>query len=218
MTPDGSDLVALLQEARRRVPDDQRIWCSASDTFESRLQQRSGMLLGGAYSPHFLRDASEARWEIPWLVRLRHCRVAICDNNAARQPLATWLPLMEAIVAAGEGLLVVTENIDSELLSTFVVNAWKGTLPVCVVRPLRRRTGSSGARLSSPPPTPDQLIRVDEVWVRRTATVLFPKVGEPLASAPALEDIVVIETGGENHEDQYDRLRYLMRELQPPGT
>jgi hypothetical protein len=34
------------------------------------------------------------------------------------------------------------------------------------------------------------------------------------ASAGALKDFVVIETGGENHEDQHDRLRFLMRELQ----
>jgi hypothetical protein len=215
MSPDGSDLVGLLHEARRRAPEDRRIWCTASDTFESRLQQRRGILLGGAFSPHFLRDATEARWETPWQVRLRHCRIAVCDNNAATQPLATWLPLLEATAGAGEALLVVTESIDSELLITMAVNAWKSTLPVCVVRPIRDRSASSGTRLSTPPATQDQLMRVDEVWVRRTATVLFPKSGELLASAPAMEEIVVIETGGENHENQIDRLRYLMRELQP---
>jgi hypothetical protein len=207
------DLVGLVSNARRMVPDDRRIWCLASDTFDSRLQQRRGILLGGAYSPHFLRDSTEMRWEVPWTVRLRHCRVAICDK-AADKPFATWLPLLEAIAGAGESLLVVTETIDSELLSTLVVNAFKGTLPVCVVRPA---SGSApGARLSTPPATADQLLRIDEVWVRRTATVLFPKAGEPLASSPAVEDFVFIETGGENHEDQHDRLRLLMHELQRP--
>src|SRR6476620_8299194 len=106
------DLLALVDGARRQVADDRYIWCSASDTFDSRLLQRRGILLGGAYSPHFLRDASETRWEVPWTVRLRHCRVAICDQ-AAQQSVPIWLPLMEEIVRAGESLLVVTESIDA---------------------------------------------------------------------------------------------------------
>jgi hypothetical protein len=207
------DLLALLSHARSLVPDDRRIWCSTSDTFDSRLQQRRGILLGGAFSPHFLRDATALGWEVPWLVRLRHCRVAICDR-AAEQTVAAWLPLMEAIAGAGEALLVVTETIDPELLSTLAVNAFKGTLRVCVARPASG--AASGARLSAPPKAPDQLMRIDDVLVRRTATVLFPATGEPLANSSALENIVVVETGGENHEDQRDRMRFLMQELQRP--
>jgi hypothetical protein len=105
-------------------------------TFESRITQRRGLLLGGALSPHFLRDTTAMWFDIPWTVRLRHCRVLICDK-AAHEPVTAWLPLMESVAGTGEALLVVTETIGSELLSTFVVNAFKGTLPVCVVHPLR---------------------------------------------------------------------------------
>ncbi len=210
-----SDLLTLISEARRLVPDDRHIWCCASETFDSRLIQRRGVLLGGALSPHFLRDSTAMSWDIPWAVRLRHCRVVVCDK-AAHEPLAAWLPLMESVAGAGEALLVVTEAIGSELLSTFVVNAFKGTLPVCVVHPARDRSGSPapGTKFATPPTAPDQLLRVDEVWIRRTATACFPDAGDPLSSAAALQNFAVIETGGENHEDQYDRLRFLMRELQ----
>ena len=212
------DLVALVAEARRLVPDDRYIWCSASETFDSQLTQRRGLLLGGALSPHFLRDATAMWWEIPWAVRLRHCRVLVC-SKAAHEPLAAWLPLMEKVAGAGEALLVVTETIGSELLSTFVVNAFKGTLPVCVVRPGGDSSGNPvpGTRFATPPASPDELLRIDEVWIRRTASVCFPALGDPLASAAALQSFAVIETGGENHEDQYDRLRFLMRELQQTG-
>jgi hypothetical protein len=54
------------------------------------------------------------------------------------------------------------------------------------------------------------------VWVRRTGTACFPASSDPLSSAAALEDFAIIETGGENHDDQYDRLRFLMHELQQP--
>ncbi len=52
------------------------------------------------------------------------------------------------------------------------------------------------------------------MWIRRTATACFPDAGDPLSSAAALQNLAIIETGGENHEDQYARLRFLMRELQ----
>jgi hypothetical protein len=210
-----SDLLPLIAEARRLVPDDRHIWCSASETFGSRLTQRRGLLLGGALSPHFLRDSAAMCWDTPWTVRLRHCRVVVCDK-AAHQPLAAWLPLMESVARAGESLLVVTETIDSELLATFIVNAFKGTLPVCAVYPVRGRSGNPapGTQFSTPPAGVDQLLRIDDVWIRRTATVCFPTAGDPLSSAGALQDFGVIETGGENHEDQFDRLRFLMRELQ----
>ncbi len=208
-----SDLLPLLAEARRLVPDDRHIWCSASDTFDSRLIKRRGLLLGGALSPHFLRDSTATNWDTPWTVRLRHCRVVVCDK-AAHEPVAAWLPLMESAVAAGESLLVVTETIDSELLATFTVNALKGTLRVCVVQPRRSGNPAAGAQFAKPPTGLDQLLCIDDVWVRRTATACFPLAGDPLSSAAALQDFVVIETGGENHEDQHDRLRFLMRELQ----
>ncbi|MBA2270450.1 MAG: hypothetical protein H0W20_07625 [Chthoniobacterales bacterium] len=215
MNDHPADLLALVSEARRLVADDRHIWFSSSETFRSRLVQRRGLLLGGAYSPQFLRDTTAMSWDVPWMVRLRHCRVVVC-GQAAQEPLAAWLPLMEAVVASGESLLVVADVVSSELLNTFIVNAFKGSLRVCVVHSGRDHGGSAapGAQFATPPATPEQLLRIDDVWVRRTATVCFPAKEEPLASAAALQNFAIIETAGENHEDQCDRLRFLMRELQ----
>jgi hypothetical protein len=157
-------------------------------------------------------------WDIPWVVRLRHCRMVICDEEAAHAPVTEWLPLMESVAGAGEALLVVTETIGSELLSTFVVNATKGTLPVCVVRPGRDRS-ASGRSVTQPASlraAREELLRIDEVWIRRTATGCFPNATDSLSSAGVLQNFAIIETGGENHDDQFDRLRFLVRELQRP--
>jgi hypothetical protein len=216
-----ADLLSLISQARKLVPDERHIWCTASDTFDSRVVQRRGVLLGGAISPLFLRDTGEM-WSsgTPWTVRLRHSRVVLCDNNAAREPVASWIPLMEATVAAGESLLVVTEMIDSELLHTLVVNALKATLPVCVVHPPKARGGLApgmewiGRAHSSPPREQTRLPRIGEAWVRRTATALFPSVTETAVPESVQKNFAVIETGGEHHEDQQARLRFLMRELQ----
>lgn len=217
-----ADLVALLAQARKAVTDDRRIWCSAADSFESRIVQRQAMILGGAISPHFLRDTSGMMSDTPWSVRLRYCRIAVCDQ-AAHEPLSAWLTLLESIASAGESLLLVTDTIGTELLHTLVVNVLKSTLPVCVVRPIRNRFGGGlasgmetfGRPYATPPQQSDRLPRIGEVCVRRTATALFSHPGESSMPASATENIAIIETGGEHHDDQQSRLRFLMRELQP---
>jgi len=214
-----SDLVARVAKARQIVPDDRYIWCRAADTFDTALVQRHGLLLGGAFSPHFLRDSTAVGCDTPWAVQLRRCRVLTC-NHLAKQPIGSWLPLMEKVAAEGESLLVVTDSIGSELLNTFVVNAIRGTLPVCVVHPAGDRSGrtTTRAQFAAPWISPEQLPRVEEVWIRRTASVCFPSAGEPLSSSAAIQTFAIIETGGENHEDQSARLRFLMQELQQPGN
>jgi hypothetical protein len=46
-----------------------------------------------------------------------------------------------------------------------------------------------------------------------TATACFPQADDALSSAGVLENFAIIETGGDNHEDQSERLRCLMRQL-----
>lgn len=116
----------------------------------------------------------------------------------------------------GESLLVVTDTIGTELLHTFAVNALRATLPVCVVRPMQNLTGGFGASGSAdkPPVQHDRLPRMSEAWIRRTATALFPAAGEIAVPDSTLQNFVLIETGGENHDGQQARLRFLMHELQ----
>jgi hypothetical protein len=217
-----SDLPTLIAQARRLVADDRYIWCCASDTFESTIITRRGLLLGGALSPHFLRDHGAMWSDIPWTVRLQRCRVAVC-NEAAHEPLTEWLPALEGVAKAGESILVITETMSAEMLRTFAVNLLKGTLAVCAAKPARTRYGhlepgieSFGTPAATAPAQHDRLPMVAEAWVRRSAAVLFPALTDILSSlSPSpLKDFAIIETGGENHEDQYERLRCLMRELQ----
>jgi hypothetical protein len=216
----AADLLTLIAQARRQVADDRYIWCSAADGFESQIKQRRGLLLGGALSPHFLREAGVMWSEIPWTVRLLRCRVAVCTDAAVQEPLAEWLPLLEGAAKAGETVLVVTETMGSEMLMTLVVNLLKGTLGVCAARPARTRYGhpepgieSLGKPATTPPQNHERLPLVAEAWIRRSAAALFPGAADGMPSS-ALQDFAMIETGGENHEDQYDRLKFLMGELQ----
>ncbi|HET9532101.1 MAG TPA: hypothetical protein VFQ92_17205 [Blastocatellia bacterium] len=66
----------------------------------------------------------------------------------------------------------------------------------------------------APPKQAELLPRAIEGWVRRTSTVLFPAADSLWSSVTT--DIAVISVGGEDHEDQQDRLRFLVRRMQQP--
>ncbi len=219
-TMNHPDLAALLNEARRAKPDDRAIWCVPAAGFETRLNHRRGLVLGGAHGPQYLRDAGPPDYAVPWQIWAVRARVIHCDG-AAEKPFTAWLPLMEAIAAAGESLIVVTGSIERQLLQTLLVNFLKSTLCACVIGPGKDRYGSAlpgveglGRAFSSPPHTPAELPLVAEAWIRRTASVLLPAAGESWPSAASLQDLTIIETGGDHAEDQRDRLRFLMTELQ----
>lgn len=211
------DLLDTLAEARAGVPDSRFVWCMAAEGFETTLSRRRGLILGGAWSPHFLRDGREVWWDVPWTVRLWTPRIVTVEKAVA--PLPQWIPLMEAVVAAGESLLVVTREISTELLQTVIVNSLKKTLSCCAVRAAENLPGYGmpGGGLpwdfaDAPPKSPGRLPQAAEAWVRRTATVLFPATADDWRFSAS--DVAVISVGGEDHEDQQDRLRFLVKAIQ----
>ncbi|HSE97302.1 MAG TPA: hypothetical protein VLD57_03460 [Blastocatellia bacterium] len=219
MSEDYDDLLSVLAEARRSVGDSRLIWCVSADNFETTVSHRRGLILGGAWSPRFLRDRTAFGWDVPWTVYLYAPSILIIDKAVA--PFAEWIPLMEAQAQARESLLLVTREVSTELLRTFIVNYLKETLACCVIRYDESLHGwgvpapnGPWEYRGSPPSQADLLPRAAEGWVRRTSTVLFPSAESQWQSVTT--DIAVISVGGENHEDQQDRLRFLMKEIQEP--
>jgi hypothetical protein len=216
MSTEYSDLLYILADVRRDVADSRLIWCTTADGFETTVSSRRGLMLGGAWSPHFLRDGGSALWGVPWTVNLRASTIVTIEN--AITPLSEWLPLMESVAQAGTSLLVVTRDVSTELLHTFIVNALKETLSCCVVHladdltewgvPVTR---TPWGVLGTPPKNTHGLPQAAEAWIRRTATVLFPS---PDSEWLPSQDITIISVGGRNHDDQHDRLRFLVEEIQ----
>ena len=216
MSKDYSDLLYVLAGVTRNVGDSRLIWCTTADGYETTVSSRRGLILGGAWSPHFLRDREAALWDVPWTVHLRAPVIATVEK--AVMPLSEWLPLMEAVVQAGTSLLLITKDVSTELLQTFIVNALKETLSCCVVQMVQDVAGWSvpvtsmpWGVLEGPPKKPDRLPHAAEAWIRRTATVLFPA---PDSDWLPSQDITIISVGGKSHEDQYDRLRFLVETIQ----
>ncbi len=204
------DLLATLQQVRASVPDDRHIWAALADGFETVAVRRRGLLLGGAHSPSFLRDRPSSA-DVPWTVTLRNVRVLPCAPGALTDWRA-WLPVLEAAAQARESLLFVSTQIDPEFLTTLVVNLLQNTLTACVAHPL---TGSAAGRaLNAPPAQLGEWPLFDQARVRRSASVLLPAEAAA-ASTPHLTDVAEIRVGGRNFDDQMDRLRFLMNELEP---
>ncbi len=204
------DLFATLQQVRASVPDDRHIWPSLGDRFETVVVRRHGLLLGGAHSPLFLRDRP-ASADVPWTVTLRNVRVLPCEPSALAD-FRVWLPVLEAAAQARESLLFVTTTIDPEFLHTLVVNLMQNTLSACVAQPLVGR--AAGRALSAPPAQLGEWPLFSEARVRRSASVLYPSDAES-DPTPHLTDVAEIRVGGRNFEDQMDRLRFLLNELEP---
>lgn len=216
MSGEYNDLLNILAEVRSRVADSRFIWCVAADGFKTTVSHRRGLILGGAWSPHFLRDRGTFWWDTPWTVHLR--MPTIVEIERAVTPISDWIPLMETIAQAGESLLLITSEVSPELLHTFIVNSSKETLACCVVRiakdlPGWKRPADKPWRIAETPPrTAGLLAKAAEAWIRRNATVLFPSQDSEWDSV--VNDITVISVGGKNQDDQHDRLRFLVETIQ----
>ena len=94
---------------------------------ESSLEITAGLQFPGGYlSPYFVNRPEEMR------VELRNCWVLVHDRPMTS--LSELLPALELSATFERPLLLVTEELDGDALSTLVVNRLKGSLEVCAVR------------------------------------------------------------------------------------
>jgi hypothetical protein len=203
MPTEYSDLRELLDKTLETVPDSRSVWCTASYHFETTVARRPGLLLGGAWAPQLLGEASDL-WPVPWTMTLQQPRVLAIERVMA--PFWKWLPLLEGAAKAEESLMVAAEEIGDDFLRTLVANLERRTIKASAVRSSAGVSASLGRAGADPPSDHRALPRVKEAWIRRGASVVFPWNDADWPDAP---QIAVVEVGGEDGEDQRARLRFL---------
>jgi hypothetical protein len=203
MPTEYSDLRELLDETLKTVPDSRSVWCTASVRFETTVARRRGLLLGGAWSPQLLGEASDL-WPVPWTMTLQQPRVLAIERVTA--PFWKWLPLLEGAAKAEESLLVAAEEIGDDFLRTLVANLERRTIKASAVRASHGVSSPLGQAAANPPNDHRALPRVKEAWIRKGASVVFPWNGDDWPDTP---EIAIVEVGGEDSEDQRARLRFL---------
>jgi chaperonin GroEL len=186
-TADGEHIAAAME----KVGAEGVITLEESKTTETQLEVVEGLQFDRGYlSPYFVTDAEKME------AVLDEARVMITDRKLTI--MKDLLPLLEQVARAGEGLVIIAEDVEGEALATLVVNKLRGTLRCVAVKAPgfgdRRKemladiaalTGGevlseeTGVRLENVQPA--QLGRASRVVVGREATTIIGGRGDKAA-------------------------------------
>jgi chaperonin GroEL len=114
-------------EAMAKVGNEGVITVEDSQTFGVDVTFTEGMQFDKGYiSPYFITDPDrqEAVLEDPYILVANQKITAVHD----------LLPVLEKVMQAGKGLIVIAEDVEGEALATLVVNKIRGTFPSVAVK------------------------------------------------------------------------------------
>ena len=117
----------LLADAMRQVSKDGVITIEESKSRDTNIGVVEGMQFDRGYlSPYFMTDADkmECVMENPYIL--------IYDKKISN--LKDFLTILQPAAESGRPLLVIAEDVDSEALTTLVVNRLRGGLKICAVK------------------------------------------------------------------------------------
>ena len=117
----------LIADAMRRVSKDGVITIEEAKGTETSIGVVEGMQFDRGYlSPYFVTDTEkmECVMDNPYIL--------IYDKKIYN--LKDFLPILEPAIQTGRPLLVIAEDVDSEALTTLVVNRLRAQLKICAVK------------------------------------------------------------------------------------
>jgi chaperonin GroEL len=117
----------LIADAMRRVSKDGVITIEEAKGTETSIGIVEGMQFDRGYlSPYFVTDTEkmECVMDNPYIL--------IYDKKISN--LKDFLPILEPAIQTGRPLLVIAEDVDSEALTTLVVNRLRAQLKICAVK------------------------------------------------------------------------------------
>ena len=117
----------LIADAMRKVSKDGVITIEEAKGTETTIGVVEGMQFDRGYlSPYFVTDTEkmECVMENPYIL--------IYDKKISN--LKDLLPILEPAVQSGRPLLIIAEDVDSEALTTLVVNRLRAQLKICAVK------------------------------------------------------------------------------------
>ena len=117
----------LLADAMRRVSKDGVITIEESKSRETYIDVVEGMQFDRGYlSGYFVTDAEkmECIMDNPYIL--------LYDKKISN--IKDFLPILQPVAESGRSLLVIAEDVDSEALTTLVVNRLRAGLKICAVK------------------------------------------------------------------------------------
>ncbi len=122
-----AEIGKLLADAMRKVSKDGVITIEESKSRDTSIGVVEGMQFDRGYlSAYFVTDADklECVMENPYIL--------IYDKKISN--IKEFLPILQPVAESGRPLLVIAEDVDSEALTTLVVNRLRGGLKICAVK------------------------------------------------------------------------------------
>lgn len=117
----------MIAKAMDKVGNEGAITVEEAKTAETELDIVEGMQFDRGYlSPYFVTNAEKMR------VELEEPYILIHEKKLGN--LQAMLPILEAVVQSGKPLLILSEDVEGEVLATLVVNKLRGGLKVAAVK------------------------------------------------------------------------------------
>jgi len=212
ISANNSEIGKLISDAMEKVSKDGVITIEESKTAETGLNVVEGMQFDKGYiSPYFITDTDkmETVMENPYIL--------ITDKKISN--IQELLPLLETIMQQSGKLVIVAEDIESEALSTLILNKLRGVLNVIPVKAPgfgdRRKemlediavltggeviTADLGLELKDT--TVEQLGRAKQVKVQKENTIIVDGLGNKEVLAARIKQI---KSGISETTSEYDK-------------
>jgi len=118
---------ALIAEAMKVVGNDGVITVEEAKGTETEVKTVEGMQFDRGYlSPYFVTNTEKM------ITEMENPLILICEKKISS--MKELLPVLEPVVQAGKGLIIIAEDVDGEALGTLVVNRLRGSLKVAAVK------------------------------------------------------------------------------------
>ncbi len=154
---------SMIAEAMEKVGKDGVITVEEAKGISDELEVVEGMQFDRGYlSPYFVTNTEKMTTE------MENPFILLCDKKITN--LKEMLPLLEAVNQAGRPLLIISEDVEGEALSTLVVNRLRGSLNIAAVK----APGFGDRRKSM----------LQDIAVLTNATVISEELGMKLETAP----------------------------------
>ncbi|HZE97742.1 MAG TPA: chaperonin GroEL [Planctomycetota bacterium] len=117
----------MLAEAMQKVGKDSVITVEEGKGLETYVEWVEGMQFDKGYlSPYFVTEPEEMK------ASFKDCYILLHEKKISA--VKDLIPLLETIAKTGKPLLIISEDIEGDALSTLVVNKLRGTLNICAVK------------------------------------------------------------------------------------
>jgi len=118
---------ALIAEAMKVVGNDGVITVEEAKGTETEVRTVEGMQFDRGYlSPYFVTNTEKM------ITDMEKPMILIYEKKISN--MKELLPILEPVVQAGRGLLIIAEDVDGEALATLVVNRLRGSLKIAAVK------------------------------------------------------------------------------------